>query len=224
MPTDINTIQAWCAIIVAITTLLTGLFIVCTFTLQAKAAMLQAKSLELQAQATTAQAQATTAQAQVTKLEFEKYLKNRNPIFSAVRKIPQTFDDGDFYNYSIIFTVTRNDIYNFRSSFRYGDNMGFVYILMEDFPKTIGSGMIEGSTLELKYRMAKSVIDQYANGPDNKKKFNFSVTFKYMDILNYNYQQQIMIHHDKEPIPQPAYIPELFEEIDAYRRKGNITK
>lgn len=199
MPTDINTIQAWAAVISAIITALTGFFIVQTFILQAKVAQEQSK---------------------ITRLEVEKSLKEKNPLFFAtiVRVFPENYVSKDIVTtYEV--EVRRNDIYSFRyklTHFNDFTSSNFEFTLP---PNGINKGLIEGTKLIIKRSVNRHLIQDFKRSGGDINKLAFGITFHYNDILRNDYTQDITFLFDLDPISFPPFIPQLWDKLDSVKVK-----
>jgi hypothetical protein len=194
MPSDVNTIQAWCAIISTMITLIASYFVVQTFTLQAKVMLEQSK---------------------ITKLEVEKAIKEKNPMFSVhfedltpSRYLDQIASRDQHFINTASFKLERNDIYdlNIRVSF---ENNFLRENFSLGFPKSFEGGMIEGSQFDIVYTypMGQEATINEAGGIRDRR---FSVFLSYSDIIGTRYMQRVLLTVSKAPLASPP-IKELFE-------------
>jgi hypothetical protein len=198
MPTDINTITAWCVVISTIITALTGFFIVQTFQLQAKVAMEQSK---------------------ITKLEVERSLLYKRPLFLAKRVEPHPYwIKGDLIAYLLEIELLRGDIFGYNVDFTPNEENENSLIQYGNFPRIIAGGLIEGSKLDLEYYIKK---EDFVNAETKSKTgslLSFSINFTFKDILGNDYKQEIIVPHHRGPIAKPPFIPQLWDKLEDYKR------
>lgn len=184
MPTDINSIQAWCAIITALITLIASYFVVETFTLQAQVMLEQSK---------------------ITKLEVERSIKEKRPLFKAERIIVPGETKMDTESYIIKFSLVRSDIYNFSSVItHYNKNpeQSFTFSEMPD----VYDGIIEGTIINLKYKLKATLRYLLTELSNEDGHLDFFVIFTYKDILGNKYRQEVVVRYFDYPISKPPTI------------------
>jgi hypothetical protein len=193
MPSDINSIQAWCAIISTFVTALASWFVVQTFSMQAKVMMEQSK---------------------ITRLEIERSIMENNPVF----KISQTtiehhppayapaFNSEPFDSFRVSFMLHRNDIYSLFTEIENFTDWGKRNIQFFGFPYMSEEGIVEGTTLELFYSVSSDSVFRIESlgGSVN---LGFTVNFYYKDLNGIDYHQKIIIHHNAPAIVKPPLIP-----------------
>lgn len=189
MPTDINTITAWCVIASTIISALTGFFIVQTFQLQAQVAAEQSK---------------------ITKLEFERSLMEKRPLFFAKRyqELPDLFRIG-YRSYRVELELKRGDIFNCRVEIKprsYDVQLWNCFDIKH-------LGIIEGSKLVIDYHINKSTMENVLKMDNSGSDLAIDIKFKFQDILNNDYIQQITIPLIQEPVSYPPYIEQVWKKV-----------
>lgn len=184
MPTDINTITAWCVIISTIISALTGFFIVQTFQLQAKVA---------------------TEQSKLTKLEFERNMMEKRPLFFA-RSLPNTTtESGENVIYKFEIELMRNDITTYNSKMTPSKDLLDLGLKMLYKPlETISVGLVEGTKLNIWYTLDQTLLAKYYDKKtDGAGPLSITVEIKFKDGRGIEYEQKIGIVNNMEPIALP---------------------
>jgi len=201
MPTDINTLQAWAAIISALITIPTLFFIAGSFTMQARATELQA--------------QASLEQSKTTKLEVQRSVMEKRPLFFAEK---QTFNDCDSLTaqpmqHIIKLTLLRNDIYRYKIDLIFPPGFEKHYTF-DNFPIGAEKGLIEGSILTIRYLISEQ-LPPFLKTKEFNQSFAFYVKITYLDLLQNEYTQFILVYNEYDPI---SYPPESKSLDDMYKK------
>jgi hypothetical protein len=201
MPTDINSIQAWSAIISTLITMIASYFVVQTFLMQAKV-MLE--------------------QSEITKLEIKRSIKEKNPLFTVksieLNEYQDLIGEDHIERHKIIFTLERTDIHYLKIDIIHNNEFSKANYKYSDLPFQIEGGMIEGTFLELNYSILSKQVYMLKGINTPLEILDFTIKFTYKDILEDEYHQEIHFPYDAPPIAKPPLIPELKKRAYNFRK------
>ncbi|MEJ2905071.1 hypothetical protein WAE58_21680 [Pedobacter panaciterrae] len=189
MPTDINTITAWCVVISTIVTALTGFFIVQTFQLQAKASLEQSK---------------------ITKLEIERSFMEKRPLFFAKIVDAQEAAPKQWSTSSFELKLLRNDVYNFSFSLEKSKSLEKIKHQI-DHDLFDSEGIIEETISVIDVKIDRIQLKSLLDSGEKDNLFQINLILEYQDTLGYEYSQKISITHNYVPMSYPPVIPKLRE-------------
>lgn len=196
MPTDINTISAWAFLISTLVSALTGFFIVQTFQLQAKVAHQQSK---------------------ITALEIERRIMEKRPLFFAERvenDIGKHESAKDYGKYEL--KLLRNDVYDFRLTHKFSDDLEKLEVKIEDNVWTFPDGMIEDTIIHFYYTVERSKLTAYETSTSvEDQDLKVTIYLEYKDALDNEYTQIITTSHGYIPYNHPAKSPSV---VEAFKR------
>lgn len=198
MPTDINTISAWTFLISTLVTALTGFFIVQTFQLQAKVAAEQSK---------------------ITKLEVEKAIMEKRPLFFAEmveNEIGRTDYNFEYGKYEL--KLIRNDIYSLKINPKFSEEFSNLNPILLHELGEFPNGMIENTIMHFYYKVDKTILMEYENiTREEHRELSLTFELEYRDAIGNEYIQEIVTGHGYLPYNKPPKSPSLEEAFKRLR-------
>ncbi len=179
MPTDINSITAWAAIITAITTTVSFVLIFSTLKIQIRSNM----------------------------IEEERRLMDKKPVFTAAHDLNYEHVNSFIDRQSVIYgrfylNLHRSDIYNFKvNSFIRTNIKQEDFLVHAEYNESIG--FIQGSEISFYTEIDKIEFDFTTQGDMERKLYEIKLLVCFSDAAGNRYCQKINVPYENRPIAFP---------------------